>query len=275
MSVRTEEEVRAIRERAGRAQVALGQLERITERDRLAIYTVRIDVPALVESHEELRQSRDALLADALDCVDKIGGFDPDNPRETAGEAIWRHFSAIERERDEWRATAEALRVVEARISGTLCDAADIVVDPLPEAVEALRRSRDEARAQWSTDMHRIAEAVAGHPVEWSSPEKGGWDYGTILGQVDELRVQVADIREKAADAKQIAANAMAERDQLRDMVAQLVGELEEVEWCGFVGATDAACPSCGALEVSEAGRRIHIETCSLNAAIRNARGEP
>jgi cell division septum initiation protein DivIVA len=45
-------------------------------------------------------------------------------------------------ERDTWEATAKALRLVESRISGILCDAGG-VVDPLPEGVAALVKERD------------------------------------------------------------------------------------------------------------------------------------
>jgi hypothetical protein len=45
-------------------------------------------------------------------------------------------------ERDTWETTARALRLVESRISGILCDAGG-VVDPLPEGVAALVKERD------------------------------------------------------------------------------------------------------------------------------------
>jgi|GEM_PF-5569509 len=45
-------------------------------------------------------------------------------------------------ERDSWEATAKALRLLESRISGILCDAGG-TVDPLPEGVATLVKERD------------------------------------------------------------------------------------------------------------------------------------
>jgi hypothetical protein len=73
--------------------------------------------------------------------------------RDKAMEAMGRMayvFTLTGREVDALRAEAAlaaAEHVTLQRISGILCDAGDVVVEPYPEAVAEVVRQRDEARA--------------------------------------------------------------------------------------------------------------------------------
>lgn len=73
---------------------------------------------------------------DALDYIDKLGGFDKSNPQETAGEAIGRHFSAMRaRAEDAERARDELANLVGQAICMFTLAPGETIVDPIPHAL--------------------------------------------------------------------------------------------------------------------------------------------
>lgn len=75
---------------------------------------------------------------------------------------LCEHCARVVRDMDVWKDLSSKLRVQESRISGTLMDAGDIPVDPLPEGVKALLedRNRWRERAQCAASEERTKIAV-------------------------------------------------------------------------------------------------------------------
>jgi hypothetical protein len=67
----------------------------------------------------------------------------------------------LKEERDIWRSTAESLRVMESRISGILCDAETVVVDPLPDGVARLVAERNLAQSELAKASIALSSAQA------------------------------------------------------------------------------------------------------------------
>lgn len=86
---------------------------------------------------------------------------------------------SLEADRDTWKATASALRINESLVSGALCDAGDVVVDPPQDGVRELVRQRDEARA--------ARDAVTKLWTEGS---------GDLIARVHELEAALMRLRE-------------------------------------------------------------------------------
>jgi chromosome segregation ATPase len=110
-------------------------------------------------------------------------------------------LARVTAERDIWQSTCGELRLVESRISGAIADARDVPMGDHVEAVRALVRERDDARAS-------LAEVRR--------------DLDTMIRVHDEVEARAVAAEAVAEERRERAKRAEAERDDARAMVDQL-----------------------------------------------------